>query len=95
MRLGSISTYNNDRKEKRSYIYNIGDHKECYKEVGSQAVAYTTGVPAMIGALMMVTGKWTTPGVYTVEQFDPDPYMDALNKYGLPWQIEDNPTLVD
>ena len=93
--IGCIFTGKKDGKEKRAYIYNICDHEECYKEVGSQAVAYTTGVPAMIGALMMVTGKWTTPGVYTVEQFDPDPYMDALNKYGLPWQIEDNPTLVD
>ena len=93
--IGCIFTGKKDGKEKRAYIYNICDHEECYKEVGSQAVAYTTGVPAMIGALMMVTGKWTTPGVYTVEQFDPDPYMDALNKYGLPWQIGDNPTLVD
>ena len=93
--IGCIFTGKKDGKAKSAYIYNICDHEACYKEVGSQAVAYTTGVPAMIGALMMVTGKWTTPGVYTVEQFDPDPYMDALNKYGLPWQIADNPVLVD
>ena len=93
--IGCIFTGKKDGKDKSAYIYNICDHEECYKEVGSQAVAYTTGVPAMIGAMMMVTGKWNKPGVYTVEQFDPDPYMDALNKYGLPWQIADNPVLVD
>ena len=93
--IGCIFTGVKDGKKKSAYIYNICDHEECFKEVGSQAVAYTTGVPAMIGAMMMVTGKWTTPGVYTVEQFDPDPYMDALNKYGLPWQIENDPVLVD
>ena len=63
--------------------------------VGSQAISYTTGVPAMCGALMMLTGKWIRPGVYTVEEFDPDPYMDALNKYGLPWVVDENPVLVD
>ena len=93
--IGCIFTGKKDGKDKSAYIYNICDHEECYKEVGSQAVAYTTGVPAMIGAMMMVTGKWNKPGVYTVEQFDPDPYMDVLNKYGLPWQIADNPVLVD
>lgn len=93
--IGCIFTGKKDGKDKSAYIYNICDHEECYKEVGSQAVAYTTGVPAMIGSMMMVTGKWNKPGVYTVEQFDPDPYMDALNKYGLPWQIADNPVLVD
>ena len=93
--IGCIFTGKKDGKDKSAYIYNICDHEECYKEVGSQAVAYTTGVPAMIGSMMMVTGKWNKPGVYTVEQFDPDPYMDALNKYGLPWQIADNPVHVD
>ena len=68
---------------------------ECYREVGSQAISYTTGVPAMIGAAMLLTGKWNKPGVYTVEEFDPDPYMEALNKWGLPWQIDDKPVLVD
>ena len=70
-------------------------HEECYREVGSQAISYTTGVPAMIGAAMLLTGKWNKPGVYTVEEFDPDPYMEALNKWGLPWQIDDKPVLVD
>ena len=63
--------------------------------MGSQAVAYTTGVPAMCGAMMLLTGKWNKPGVYTVEEFDPDPFMEALNKYGLPWQENFAPTLVD
>ena len=63
--------------------------------MGSQAVAYTTGVPAMIGAMMVITGKWNTPGVHNVEEFDPDPFMDALNKWGLPWQEDRDPVLVD
>ena len=93
--IGCIFTGKKDGKEKTAYIYNVCDHQECYKEVGSQAISYTTGVPAMIGAMMLLTGKWNKPGVYTVEEFDPDPYMDALNKWGLPWQINDNPALVD
>ena len=64
-------------------------------EVGSQAISYTTGVPAMCGALMLLTGKWTTKGVHTVEEFDPDPYLDALDKYGLPRSESHNPALVD
>ena len=63
--------------------------------MGSQAISYTTGVPAMCGALMLLTGKWTEPGVYTVEEFDPDPYMDALNQWGLPWQEDFAPALVE
>ena len=86
---------NKDGKDKTYYLYNVCDHQECYKEVGSQAVAYTTGVPAMIGAMMVLTGKWTTPGVHNIEEFDPDPFMDALNKFGLPWQESFNPDLVD
>lgn len=57
------------------------DHEACYKEVGSQAVSYTTGVPAMIGAMMLIQGKWDRKGVYNVEEFDPDPFMEALNKW--------------
>lgn len=93
--IGCIFTGKKDGKEKTAYIYNICDHQECYREVGSQAISYTTGVPAMIGAMMLVTGKWNMPGVHTVEEFDPDPYMDELNKCGLPWQISDKPVLVD
>ena len=62
---------------------------------GMQGVSYTTGVPAMCGALMLLTGKWTTKGVHTVEEFDPDPYLDALDKYGLPRSESHAPALVD
>ena len=93
--IGCIFTGKKDGKEKTAYIYNVCDHEECYREVGSQAISYTTGDPAMIGAAMLLTGKWHKPGVYTVEEFDPDPYMEALNKWGLPWQINDKPVLVD
>ena len=93
--IGCIFTGKKDGQEKKAYIYNVCDHQACYKEVGSQAISYTTGVPAMVGAMMLLTGKWNKPGVYTVEEFDPDPYMDALNQWGLPWQIDENPALVD
>jgi len=74
-----------DREEKQYYVYNNCDHAAVYKEIGAQAVSYTTGVPATIGAMLMMRGIWRKPGVYNVEQFDPDPFMDALNQYGLPW----------
>ena len=93
--IGCIFTGKKDGKDKTYYLYNVCDHQECYAEVGSQAISYTTGVPAMIGAMMLLTGKWNKPGVYTVEEFDPDPYMEALNKWGLPWQESHNPALVD
>ena len=76
-----------DGKERIMYLYNIADHQECYKEVESQAISYTTGVPAMIGAKMMLEGKWIKPGVWNIEQFDPDPFMEDMNKYGLPWTV--------
>lgn len=93
--IGCIYTGIKDGKEKRYYVYNVCDHEECYKEVGSQAISYTTGVPAMIGAMMILTKKWKKPGVYNVEEFDPDPFMEALNKYGLPWQENFDPVMVD
>jgi len=74
-----------DNKEKTYYIYNNCKHEEAYQEIGAQAVSYTTGVPAMIGAMMLVTGKWKRPGVYNTEEFDPDPFMDQLKQHGLPW----------
>ncbi|MBU0571190.1 MAG: saccharopine dehydrogenase family protein [Candidatus Omnitrophica bacterium] len=74
------------------YIYNVCDHAECYKEVKSQAIAYTTGVPAMIGAMLMMTGVWSGKGVFNMEDLDPDPFMEKLNIYGLPWVArQDNP----
>ena len=93
--IGCIYTGIKDGKEKTLYIYNVCDHQECYREVGSQAISYITGVPAMIGAMMVVKGIWNKPGVFTVEEFDPDPFMDALNKYGLPWVVCENPVLVE
>lgn len=75
--------------EKTFYIYNICDHEDAYAETGNQAVSYTTGVPAMIGAALMVQGVWKGEGVFNMEQFDPDPYMDMLNKHGLPWQVKE------
>lgn len=71
---------------KEYYVYNICDHEEAYKEVKSQAISYTTGVPAMIGAMMIMKGVWKGAGVFNMEQLDPDPFMDALNRHGLPWK---------
>lgn len=68
------------------FVYNVCDHAACHAEVQGQAISYTTGVPAMIGAAMILTGKWMRPGVWNMEEFDPDPFMDALNQWGLPWQ---------
>ena len=77
-----------DGKERTCYIYNICDHEECWHEVKSQAISYTTGVPAMIGAKMILDGEWKKPGVWNMEQLDPDPFMRDLNLYGLPWVEE-------
>ncbi|NDW18570.1 saccharopine dehydrogenase family protein [Dysgonomonas sp. 216] len=74
-----------DGKKRTYYIYNNASHEEAYKETGTQAVSYTTGVPAMIGAMMFIKGIWRKPGVFNVEEFDPDPFMEQLNKQGLPW----------
>ena len=93
--IGCIFTGIKDGKERSIYIYNVCDHQECYREVESQAISYTTGVPAMIGTMMVVNGLWNKPGVYTTDEFDPDPYMEALNKWGLPWKVVENPVLVD
>jgi len=76
-----------DGKERIIYLYNTCDHQTCYQEVQSQAISYTTGVPAMIGAKMMLEKKWKAPGVFNIEQFDPDPFMEDMNKYGLPWKV--------
>ncbi|WP_428819914.1 saccharopine dehydrogenase family protein [Microbulbifer sp. MCCC 1A16149] len=84
--IGNIIKGVKDGEDKIYYVYNICDHQAAYKEVQSQAISYTTGVPAMIGAKMMMEGKWMKPGVWNMEQLDPDPFMDDLNKYGLPWQ---------
>lgn len=93
--IGCIIQGTKDGQPKTYYVYNVCDHEECYREVGSQAISYTTGVPAMIGAMLIIKGIWKKPGVYNVEEFDPDPFMDALNKHGLPWQEDFSPTLLD
>jgi saccharopine dehydrogenase (NAD+, L-lysine-forming) len=80
-----------DGRRRRVFIHNICDHQECYREVKSQAISYTTGVPAMIGGAMLATGKWLRPGVWNMEQCDPDPFMDMLNKHGLPWKVLELP----
>jgi saccharopine dehydrogenase (NAD+, L-lysine-forming) len=72
-------------KPKKYFIYNVCDHAACFREISAQAISYTTGVPTMIGAMMMLTGKWRGKGVFNVEEFDPDPFMTELNKCGLPW----------
>lgn len=75
-----------DGKERTYYIWNNCSHQAAYDETGAQGVSYTTGVPAMIGAMMMMTGKWTGAGVFNVEEFNPDPFLDKLGEYGLPWE---------
>ncbi|MDC3401620.1 saccharopine dehydrogenase family protein [Alphaproteobacteria bacterium] len=84
--IGNIVTGKHEGKDRTVYLYNICDHEDCFAEVGSQAVSYTTGVPAMIGAAMMLKGEWRKQGVYNMEDFDPDPFMEMLNLHGLPWQ---------
>ena len=87
--IGNIITGNVNGQTKTMYIYNVCDHEDCNREVGSQAVSYTTGVPAMIGAALMIQGKWKNSGVFNMEQLDPDPFMDMLNQHGLPWQYKE------
>jgi len=84
--IGCVASGLKDGEERVVYVYNVCDHEACYAEVRSQAVSYTTGVPAMIGAKMILTEQWRGEGVFNVEQFDPDPFMQDLSRYGLPWQ---------
>lgn len=85
-----------DGKERTVYIYNNCSHQEAYRDTKAQAVSYTTGVPAAIGARLIASGTWLRPGVWNMEQFDPDPFMELLNELGLPWEIEvDTPLAFD
>jgi saccharopine dehydrogenase (NAD+, L-lysine-forming) len=93
--IGNVMTGRKKGKVITRYIYNVCDHEEAFRETGTQAIAYTTGVPAMIGAMMMLTGVWQAAGVYNMEELDPDKFMEALNKHGLPWQIVERPALPD
>jgi saccharopine dehydrogenase (NAD+, L-lysine-forming) len=76
-------------QSRRVFIYNVCDHAECYREVRAQAISYTTGVPAMVGALMMLTGQWRGAGVFNLEQLDPAPFLTALSRHGLPWHVKE------
>jgi saccharopine dehydrogenase (NAD+, L-lysine-forming) len=87
--IGVIARGTKDGKPKQVYIYNICDHEACYREVQSQAISYTTGVPAVVGAIMMLTGNWHAPGVWNMEQFDPEPFLDELGPMGLPTVVVD------
>jgi saccharopine dehydrogenase (NAD+, L-lysine-forming) len=87
--IGCIFEGVKDGKPRKAFLYNICDHAETYKEVRAQAVSYTTGVPAMVGAAMMMTGKWKQPGVVHMEQMDPDPFLELLGRSGLPWHLKE------
>lgn len=87
--IGNIVKGTKDGAEKSIYVYNICDHEECFAEVGSQAISYTTGVPAMIGAMLICNGSWKGEGVFNMEQLDPDPFMEQLNIHGLPWTCKE------
>ena len=93
--IGNIVSGIHEGKPKTVYLYNVCDHEDCFAEVGSQAVSYTTGVPAMIGASLILDKSWRKPGVWNMEQFDPDPFMDKLNLYGLPWHVTELPAALD
>ncbi len=93
--IGNIVSGTHEGKPKTVYLYNVCDHEDCFAEVGSQAVSYTTGVPAMIGASLILDKSWRKPGVWNMEQFDPDPFMDRLNLYGLPWHVTELSAALD
>lgn len=93
--IGNVMTGVKANKISTKYIFNVCDHEEAFKETRTQAIAYTTGVPAMIGAMMVLTGAWQGAGVYNMEQLDPDPFMKALGQHGLPWQMVDREALPD
>lgn len=85
--IGIVAEGLKEGKKRKVYIYQVSDHEQCYAEAQSQAVSYTTGVPAMIGAKLLLEGKWKAKGVFNMEQFDPDPFMQEMNHQGLPWKI--------
>lgn len=87
--IGIVAEGMKDGKKRKIYIYQVKDHEDCYKETNSQGVSYTTGVPAMIGAKLMLEGVWNEKGVINMEQLNPDPFMDEMNMQGLPWQIQE------
>ena len=91
--IGCLVSGRKDGKPRSVFIYNVCDHHEAFLEVGAQAVSYTTGVPATVGAKLMLDGNWRRPGVFNMEQLDPDPFLELLGPRGLPWQVEERPPL--
>ncbi len=89
--IGCLIEGTKDGQRRKVFIYNVCDHAECYKEVRSQAISYTTGVPAAVGAAMMVTGKWKRAGVFNIEELDPEPFLELLAKHGLPFTVQELP----
>jgi len=88
--IGCVFVGKKDGKERRAFIYNVCDHADCYKETGAQAVSYTTGVPPVVGAMMLFNGSWQkSGGVYNVEQLPSKPFMDEIGRQGLPWTMRD------
>jgi carboxyaminopropylagmatine dehydrogenase len=87
--IGIVAEGIKDGKKRKIYIYQVKDHEDCFVETSSQGVSYSTGVPAMIGAKLMLQGKWSGQGVFNMEQLDPDPFMEEMNTQGLPWQIKE------
>ena len=87
--IGIVAEGIKDGKKRKIYIYQVKDHEDCYAETNSQGVSYSTGVPAMIGAKLMLKGIWSGNGVFNMEQLDPDPFMQEMNTQGLPWQIKE------
>jgi saccharopine dehydrogenase (NAD+, L-lysine-forming) len=93
--IGVIAKGLKNGEKKQVYIYNICDHEACYRETNSQAISYTTGVPAATGAIMIVTGKWRGRGVFNMEQFDPAPFLETLDTMGLPTQVIESDAWLD
>ncbi len=87
--IGCLIEGEKDGKSKKVFLYNVCDHAACYREVRSQAISYTTGVPAMTGAMLMLSGAWRQPGVFNMEQLDPEPFMDKVAAHGLPWTVQE------
>jgi len=87
--IGCLIEGRKNGEPKKVFIYNVCDHEESWKEVRAQAVSYTTGVPTMVGAKMVLTGQWRGKGVFNVEQFDPEPFLEELGRRGLPWHVEE------
>ena len=87
--IGCLIEGRKNGEPKKVFIYNVCDHEESWKEVRAQAVSYTTGVPTMVGAKMLLTGQWRGKGVFNVEQFEPEPFLDELGRRGLPWHVKE------